>query len=395
MFVFHTLPNYQFHMWSGLFFLLILTYIFLFSFPISCTISSFAFFPQLDIFPLLYRHQELTKGNNPVFPYKSSFSSSSSVNSPSPSWNNNQYSNLIFQQELEKNGKRKEEERHVPFEMASQKLNTCHKQEFESMKEKKRDTSVFTYSSYPRRKRKESIEQSHENQFIQPTTIIPSSFEEVHDSSHHSEIVENSTSIIPKTNSYEEKKDYPSEEKQAASPISNQEVYEESEKKSVKESTIPPTLINNDSKLTIIPKTPSPTKHKQSLLSNTTKEKQDDDSLKQQQQFNDTIYFFPWEDKQAIDYNLVCSSLLSILQSFHGPPIVNVGKYGGIGHVSVSIYHGLLYALLLQRPFYCIFHILDYSFIVYLKPLFWKHTNSCLKCLQYSGSMILYRLFHI
>ena len=206
-----------------------------------------------------------------------------------------------------------------------------------------------------RRKRKESIIKSHESQFTQPTTINSSSFEEVYDSTHHSEIVENSTSIIPETKSYEEKKYYPSEEKQTTTPIPNQEVYEESVKKPVKERIIPPTPINKESKPTILPKTPSPTKYKQSSLFNSIKEKQENDSLKQHQQSNDTIYFFPWEDKQAIDYNMVCSSLLSILQSFHGPPIVSVGKYGGIGHVSVSIYHGLLYALLLQRPFYCIF----------------------------------------
>ena len=342
-------------MWGRIFYLLVLPYIFLFEVFTSCNISSFAFFTQLDIFPLLYRHQELTKGNIPVFPYKPSFSSSSSVNSPSPSWNNNQYSNSISQQELEKKGKRKEEEKHAPFENASQRSITGHKQETDSMKEKKKDTSVFTDTPYPRRKRKESIIKSHESQFTQPITIISSSFEEVYDSTHHSEIVENSTSITSETKSYEEKKYYPSEEKQTTPSIPNREVYEESVKKPVKERIIPPTPINKESKPTILPKTPSPTKYKQSSLFNSTKEKQENDSLKQHQQSNDTIYFFPWKDKQAIDYNLVCSSLLSILQSFHGPPIVSVGKYGGIGHVSVSIYHGLLYALLLQRPFYCIF----------------------------------------
>lgn len=64
--------------------------------------------------------------------------------------------------------------------------------------------------------------------------------------------------------------------------------------------------------------------------------------------------YFPWEDDKPVNYTEICSRILSTLSTFQGPIIVNGGYRGGLGHVSVSFYYSLTYALLLKRPFYCI-----------------------------------------
>lgn len=256
--MFFVLQN-RYHMWVRILFLLILSNVFFSALNSLCNISPSAFLSHLAIFPLFYKSNELNEDDNVGTTYESSFLYSSSVNSPSPSWNSDLNGDSVFQQELEKIKGRREEEKVSPTIIVSQRSHANH--------------------SIGIGKKKESAK--------------PSSY-------------------------------------------------------------LPP-----------------------------------------QQPSNDAIYFFPWEDKQPINYNHVCSSLLSNIRSFQGPPIVCVGKYGGIGHVAVSMYHALLYSLLLQRPLYCMNSTI-HSLIVQLKPLFWKHTNSCLKSLIYTGSsnsndLLMYR----
>lgn len=69
---------------------------------------------------------------------------------------------------------------------------------------------------------------------------------------------------------------------------------------------------------------------------------------------NTNPYYFPWEDDKPVNYTDVCSRILSTLAKFKGPIIVNSGYRGGLGHISVSFYYSLTYALLLKRPLYCL-----------------------------------------
>lgn len=99
----------------------------------------------------------------------------------------------------------------------------------------------------------------------------------------------------------------------------------------------------------------------------------------------ESIRFFPWGD-DSLNYNNVCKDFYSVFGKFKGPVIVNSGYGGGLGHIASSFYYSITYALLLQRPFYCTC-TMNYSFVVDLKPAFWKHTNSCFQRLQYDESM--------
>ena len=76
-----------------------------------------------------------------------------------------------------------------------------------------------------------------------------------------------------------------------------------------------------------------------------------------------SIYFYPW-DQFSNNYNTICLSILTTLQSFDGPVIVNSGYRGGIGHVAHSFFFSLVYAILLKRPLYRKFHIVSHCFIL-------------------------------
>ena len=79
---------------------------------------------------------------------------------------------------------------------------------------------------------------------------------------------------------------------------------------------------------------------------------------------NNTIPFYHWND--GLNYNQICSKLLSVLSSQNGPIIVSSGLFGGLGHKTLSIYHAILYALILKRPLFCrnsIIHSINQSII--------------------------------
>lgn len=55
-----------------------------------------------------------------------------------------------------------------------------------------------------------------------------------------------------------------------------------------------------------------------------------------------------------IDYNKFCSRIVSRVSRKSGLMIVNDGRHGGLGHMSISMLYSLIIALLTGRRYYSI-----------------------------------------
>ena len=105
------------------------------------------------------------------------------------------------------------------------------------------------------------------------------------------------------------------------------------------------------------------------------------------------VEYYPWKDGRGnetgrnttVDYNTLCSSLMNVIESStNNLTLLSVNTRGGLGHIHVSLFLSVSYAILLKRQLHS--KVIYYSsFLVVMNPIIWNNTHSCVNSVRYDG----------